>query len=136
MRRISTILIVLALFITACNAPLGNHPVGISKRPGTGRGTLANVEQQNSGMWQVWLFGDSSYVYCTMDDQLGGKALSILQETDATVIYTYRDYLSTDFEWNTQPYSGSSYSLAYWCGQGYSLTHGSKLLTLEPLRKK
>lgn len=124
----------LVLALVGCSKP-EDRGVTITKNPATGRGVLSNVEKQNNGMWQVWIFGDNSYVYCTIDQEVGNKALSIIQETDATVVYTYRDYISTDYEWNTKAYSETSWSMAYWCGQGYSNAHGSKLLTIDRVRR-
>lgn len=109
------------ILITACG-PLGERPNGIGNQTAIGRGVISNIEPLNNGLFQIWIFGDSTYVYCTLDVALIETAKRILTEKDATIIYTYRDWKEDDPEYVAK--------LTSTCGQGYTGTRGSKFMSV------
>lgn len=123
------VLFALSVLLFACSVAPGDRSYGI-KQPAVGRGVVSNQETLNNGLGQTWIFGDTTYVYCTLDKALQDKVKHIMLEEDATMIYTYRDWIETDIEYaSTDPTSGARISTM--CGQGVSGSRGSKLLSVE-----
>lgn len=131
MKRI-LLLILFAVLFSACTPvpQLGDKPQGIGKEDGFGRGVVSNVDPLNNGLFQVWIFGDTSYAYCTMDRTLIDEIRKISRETVATVYYTYRDWKNGDAEVETYDSYGKKISSS--CGQGKA--YGSKLMTIEVVK--
>lgn len=125
--------LLLLVLVSGC-AGLGDTPTGIGKQPGTGRGTISNLDPLNNGLYQVWIFGDNTYLYCTMDQILVQKIKDIMGvRGDATVIYTYRDWKVGDPEYDTFDAWGNRISKT--CGQFYVGSHGSKLMSVDLVAK-
>ena len=116
--------------LAACEAK-GNKPSGIGKEA-LGRGVVNNVEQLNNGLWQIWIFGDTTFVYCTLDATLVEKVKNTMREVDASILYTYRDWKVGDPEYDNTDAAGSR--LSQTCGQLYTGTRGSKLLTVDLIK--
>ncbi len=125
------LMLILFLSMACLSTPKGNTSDGIAKKPGVGRGVISNVEPLNNGLTQLWIFGDNTYVFCTLDEDLANKLKSIVQEENATIVYEYRDWLNTDIEYVTRDSSGSQISTT--CGQGIPGSHGSKLLSVRSI---
>lgn len=53
------------------------------------RDTLFSVERSVSGTYGVFLTHDDSVVYCTANEKLGKKAISLLQEHSGEVVITF-----------------------------------------------
>lgn len=121
----------LVLLVAAGCIGKGDTPTGIGKLPALGRGVISNVEPLNNGLFQIWIFGDSTYVYCTVDKTLIDKAKAIMAETNATILYEYRDWKAGDPEFET--HDSNNNRLSYTCGQGYTGARGSKLLSVVPV---
>ncbi len=132
MKRLISLMLIFMFLLTACSPGLGDRPSGIGKEA-YGRGTVSNLEPLNNGLWQIWIFGDSTYVYCTLDATLVEKVRNSMSEYDAVVFYTYRDWKVGDLEYDNTDSTG--YRLSTTCGQLHKDTLGSKLLSLTLIKK-
>lgn len=132
MSRKLCVLLVVSIILTGC--AVGNKSYGLGKEPGIGRGKISNVDPLNNGMVQYWIQMDNTFVYCSMDKALLAKVKSILKEENDEVIYTYRDWMDTDPEWTQRDSDGRSYYMT--CGQFYTDTHSSKLLSVDLVKRE
>ena len=127
-KRFVIVLVVVAVLIAGCGP--GNAPSGIGRSPGIGRGTISNLDPLNNGLFQIWIFGDNTYVYCTSDSALAQKVKSIMMTPgDNTVVYTYRDWKTGDPEYDSLDRDRNQLSSS--CGQFVKGSSGSKLLTVD-----
>ena len=130
MKRLFALWILFGLLFTGCSA--GNKSFGVAKRLGEGRHQIANVEELNNGLFQVWFFGDDDYAYCTLDKSFAEMARAIKNDpgpNDGIALYKYRDFLDSDPEWAQD---SGGYQFYYTCG--ISGTYKSKLMEIKPLR--